>query len=230
MADGESGDRRGVRGEPSAFEAVPQDRTGPRKSGLDRADGAVEPTGDLLAGVAAEVVQQDRHAVVIGEPVDLTEQGLGVPGDGAIGEDRLGLRGATFEGAATHRVVSGPARDPQGDAVEPAVDRLSASDRAGPRGEHEEGGLEGVVGGVRVVEDRPADAADHRPVPPHQGLEGRLPFHVSGLFEPMEEPRIGPLPQGPDAKERRQVIPRRSPEPLPRHRSPSTLRPSCPRR
>ena len=41
---------------------------------------------------------------------------------------------------------------------------------------------------LRVAEDAPADAQDHRPVPRHQRLEGR---GVALVDEPLEELRVG---------------------------------------
>jgi hypothetical protein len=69
-----------------------------------------------------------------------------------------------------------------GHAVKPAGQRLPPAD--GPRlaGQQQEGGLVHVLGVVLVVQQAPRDAEHHRPVPPQEGVEGRL-------FAPAHEPR-----------------------------------------
>jgi hypothetical protein len=63
--------------------------------------------------------------------------------------------------------------------------------RATPCSQHQERGLQGVLGVVRVAEDLPADAQDHRPVPLHQGREGRLVGVVSPGHESLDELPVG---------------------------------------
>ena len=74
-----------------------------------------------------------------------------------------------------------------GHAVQPATERVLHPERPRLAGQHEEGGLEGVLGGMLVAEDAPADAEDHRPVPLHQGLEGRLGAVLVPGGEPLQE-------------------------------------------
>ena len=59
-----------------------------------------------------------------------------------------------------------------GDLAQPAAEAVLAPDRPSLADEDQEGGLEGVLGVVGVVEDRAADAQHHRPVPLDQGREG----------------------------------------------------------
>ncbi len=49
----------------------------------------------------------------------------------------------------------------------------------GLAGEHEEDGLEGVLGVVAVSQELPADVQNHRPVTCDQRGEGRLPGRVA---------------------------------------------------
>ena len=74
------------------------------------------------------------------------------------------------------------------DLVQPAPQGVSSPDRAALLDQDQEGRLEGVLGIVRVAQDPPADAQDHRPVPPHQRLEG--PGVALGE-ETLEELRVG---------------------------------------
>jgi hypothetical protein len=62
--------------------------------------------------------------------------------------------------------------DAKCDAMEPADDCLALADFRGAAGEHQEGGLEGVLGVLVVVQDVLAHAQDQPPVPLHQGGEG----------------------------------------------------------
>ena len=72
-------------------------------------------------------------------------------------------------------------------AVQPARERILHPERSRLFGQHEEGGLEGILGGVLVAEHAPADAEDHRPVPLHQGLEGELGAVLGPVGEPRQE-------------------------------------------
>ena len=74
------------------------------------------------------------------------------------------------------------------DLVQPARQGVSSPDRAALLDQDQEGRLEGVLGIVRVAQDPPADAQDHRSVPPHQRLEG--PGVPLGE-ETLEELRVG---------------------------------------
>ena len=60
-------------------------------------------------------------------------------------------------------------------------------------GRDQEGGLEGVLGVVGVVQHAAADAQHHRPVPVQQGREG---FLISAAGEPVQEVRVGPVSVG----------------------------------
>ena len=57
--------------------------------------------------------------------------------------------------------------------MQPAAQGVAGADRAGLPGQHQEGGLEGVLDVVLVLQDGAAGGQDHRTVPRHQGLEGR---------------------------------------------------------
>jgi hypothetical protein len=61
-----------------------------------------------------------------------------------------------------------------GDAIQPVGEQLAAAKGRRPADENQEGGLEGVLGVGRVPQDAPADAPDHRAVPPHQDRDRRL--------------------------------------------------------
>ncbi len=90
--------------------------------------------------------------------------------------------------------------------MQPPAQGVAGADRARLAGEHQEGGLEGVFDVVLVLEDGPAGGQDHRPVPRHQGLEGRLVARlgVSGQELAVAEAdgrpvveQVAEVPQGP---------------------------------
>jgi hypothetical protein len=58
--------------------------------------------------------------------------------------------------------------------VQPIGNLLTPAYRAGLAGEHEEGGLEGVLGILVVSEHTPAHAPDQRAMALHKGGECRL--------------------------------------------------------
>ena len=96
--------------------------------------------------------------------------------------DRLGIR---------HVAAQGPPRvpgDAPGHAVEPARQRRSAADGGSVAGQHEEGGLEGILRVLMVVQHAPADAHDQGAVAAHQRGEGGL---VAGGAEAVQQVGVG---------------------------------------
>jgi len=70
------------------------------------------------------------------------------------------------------------------DLVEPAAQPLVAHQGRGLARQDEEGGLEGVLGAVNVVQHAAADAEDQRPVTAHQHLDGGF---VAVGHEPLQQ-------------------------------------------
>ena len=68
----------------------------------------------------------------------------------------------------------GLSRDPVSDTEQPACDRLLPANGTGPLGQNQENRLVGILGAMRVVENSPAHAEDHRTMADHQFLEGRF--------------------------------------------------------
>ncbi|QDV38876.1 hypothetical protein ElP_68350 [Tautonia plasticadhaerens] len=221
------GRARGRGAEPSAGQAASEQGPGPGEADLDGADRAAEPSGDLVVRAAAEVVQDHREAVAGGQAVDLLEQGLvGVPGRLGLG---LGPGGEPFPGASPGGVEAGSEGDPAGDPAEPGRGGVPVPDRTRSPGEDEEGGLEGVLGGVGVPEQAEADPPDRRPVAPDEGLEGGLAGGVEVGGEVVQQSGVGPVAHHPQAKQRVQVAPGGD-RSMSRHESRSLARPDgwCP--
>src|SRR5262249_31971038 len=68
--------------------------------------------------------------------------------------------------------------------VQPAAQGAAVADGTSLSRQHEEGGLEGVLGVVAVAEQPAADAEHHRAVPLHQPAEGQF---VALSEEPVEQ-------------------------------------------
>ena len=118
-----------------------------------------------------------------------------------------GAAGASPSSALVAPGPPGLQGDPEGDAVEPAAERLDALEPAGLAGQREEGRLERVVGRVGVVQDPPAGTPDHRPVPPDEGRERRLgPGITLAPGEPAKQLGVGPLARGAVAEEPDQIL------------------------
>ena len=58
--------------------------------------------------------------------------------------------------------------------MQPVPTTAREASAAGPADQHQERGLEGVVGVVRVAQDAPADAQHHGSVPAHEDGKGGL--------------------------------------------------------
>ena len=90
----------------------------------------------------------------------------------------------------------GPHRDPPGDAVEPGPQHVALADRPGLLDQDQERRLEGIGDVVRIVQDAPADAQHHRPVPMEDRLERRLvamgeeSLQELGLAQARDGPRV----------------------------------------
>ena len=80
------------------------------------------------------------------------------------------------------------------DAVEPGAQPVGVADRQGLAGQHEEDGLEGVLGVVVVAQELSADAQHHRPVPRHERGERRIPGRVAAGGEPLHQLPVGQSP------------------------------------
>ena len=156
-----------------------------------------------MDGEALEVAQHDRKAEGRGEPLDLDVQRLGL----LAGHDRLvGRRGRRLDGMARSGVrhgaglldlatagepEPGTTRRAKGDAIEPVAQQVGVADRPRLPRQHEEGGLEGVLGEVAVGEDLPADAQHHRAMTRDQGGEGGLGVIVSPRDKLLQELPVG---------------------------------------
>ena len=136
-------------------------------------------------------MQHHRGPVRLGQPVQLGDQRTVAP-IGIVLDHLLRRRGRTPRRqlldatAPPRRIRRGTHGDPPRDAEQPVADRIAAADGRGLADQQEERRLEGVGRIVRIAQDPPADAQDHRPVPLQQRREGRLGFR---RVVPAEEPR-----------------------------------------
>jgi hypothetical protein len=75
--------------------------------------------------------------------------------------------------------------------VEPAPDRVPLAHGAGATDEDEESSLEGVLCGVLITQDRPADAKYHRAMSLHQGRERQLGGLIAAGRESAQQLVVG---------------------------------------
>ena len=150
---------------PRPGQPAPQGRHGPS-----------QPPGGLLVAQALQVAEDHRQPVLLRQPVDLLvhdarDVGIG-PGVGhGHGRHRRCLRLAAAPPPRLDARLHGRAIR---HAVQPAAQGVAGADRAGLPGQDQEGGLEGVLDVLLVPQHGAAGRQDHRAVPRHQGLEGRL--------------------------------------------------------
>ena len=130
-----------------------------------------------------QLAEHDGHAIPFGQSGHLLVKGLEL-----LARDQWQLGSVhVADRFDAHHIPSGglaspPAlvphprrpRRPQGHAIKPMSEQLRPADRAGPPRQDQERGLEGVLGGVPVAQDLPADAQHHRPVAADQGRERDL--------------------------------------------------------
>jgi hypothetical protein len=67
--------------------------------------------------------------------------------------------------------------------MQPTADRLLFADRTGLSGQYHKGSLKSVLDVVRLTQESPANAEDHRPMTIHQGGERRLIALEAEAFE-----------------------------------------------
>ena len=96
--------------------------------------------------------------------------------------------------------------------VQPARDRVVLPDRAGLPHEGQEGHLEGVLGGVRVVQDAPADAQHHRPVPLDQARKAASPGLIAAGHELLQQLGVGQPADRPVPEQRLEMSRTSSPD------------------
>ena len=132
--------------------------------------------GHVALRPAVQVAQHDRDAVLVRQAGQLRVEDRLQVGPGLVrgnGRVRHGVH-LLLLGHPPEGRPAGLQRGPVGDPVEPGPDQVPGPDRGRPPGQDQERGLERVLGQVRVADDPPADAQDHRPVPADQRGERGL--------------------------------------------------------
>ena len=107
---------------------------------------------------------------------DRAECGL-IQSFGAVGlSDRIRDKPdpALFRLPPPRRIDAGPRRDPCGNPVQPACDRIELADRSSLLDQHQKRGLKRVFRVLEMAQDVAADPQHHGPMPRDQGLEGRF--------------------------------------------------------
>ena len=183
----------------SACQPGSQQVTRPGEPALDRPDRPFEEGGHLLVGLPLQVAEDDGLPIFLGESADLLVQHGPelVPGDVVVVTRGQHRRALPFPSVTPGRVGLRSNRRAVGHLVEPVAQHLAIADRPGLADEQEERGLEGVLGVLRLVEHVPADAQDHRPMPPDERLEGGLRLRGPTVQEPRQQLAIASPPRHP---------------------------------
>ena len=144
----------------SADQSVPEQCPPLLQPPLECIEGVADPFRGLVAGAAVEETEDEREAVLLGQPVELlVEHPAEVPPRHV--RERVGLLGRPRPGAGR----AGGGRGCAARVIRTAARCSHAGSAAGPahrpprRCQPEEGGLEGVLRVRRVAEPPPADAA-----------------------------------------------------------------------
>jgi hypothetical protein len=87
--------------------------------------------------------------------------------------------------------AAGLAGCPQGDAVKPGAEQVGFTDRSSPARQHQEDGLERILGKMAIADELSADAEHHRPVSCHHRGEGSLAGRVTPSDESLKQLAVG---------------------------------------
>jgi hypothetical protein len=161
----------------------------------------------LLSGQPLEVAEHEGHAIPRGQPAELLVQRLSevIPSPDVL-DGRLRHPGRLLVPPAASGGRAEARGRPPGDLMEPGPERAGQDERARPPGEDEEGGLEGVLGGLRVPEGPAADPEHHRPVAVDEHRERELRPLAVPPYEPLEELRVRALADGTGGEEHAEMV------------------------
>ena len=211
-AGAQRGGQRGVeKTTPRRVEGAAELLARPGQPAAERAGRASESSGGLVEGEALEVAEDHRQSGR--RPASGRSRRAGPrpargrartarPAGRRLDEPEPGSvasRVPLFVLAPAIEPCPGLARRAERHAVEPGAEPVGIADGEGLAGEHEEDGLEGVLGVVLVTQELSADAQDHRPVARHQRGEGVL-GRVAGGGEPLQELPVGEPATEPPSK------------------------------
>ena len=173
-ADGERG--RGCK--PFANQPLLQSFLAARQPALECSERPVQALRRLFVRDALETAEDDGQALSVSQAVDLV---IDLSAELVVFDavrmfhgDLHGTRRGLLARLANLDASAQPHGDAMGDAMEPASERIAISHGLRPPREDQERGLKRVFGKVRVVEQPPADAQDHRAVAFDERAEGRL--------------------------------------------------------
>ena len=166
-------DRRG-RGMAPARQPPPEQVTAPRQAAADCPHGTLQLLGRLVVRVPFEVAQDQRHAILPRQPVQLLIEHRSDPQDVSGFGGRRGLQVLDTDLAIppTERVGPGSPRDPVSHAVKPVGQKTSVPDRRCLANQDQESRLEGVFNVPGIAQHPAAQAQYHGTMQIDQRLEG----------------------------------------------------------
>ncbi len=173
-------------------QSLPEPFPGPVEPAANLPGSPAQLPGRFFLGLALQVAEEHDRPVMLRQPVQLLvqngEQFL-------VGQGKSGLRqrhGIDLRFLGPAALLAGP--HPEGQAIghgkEPAGHRFVPADRSGLAGQHQERGLEDVLG-FPMAEKASGHSQDHRPMPPHQLGERRLIALDGKAFQQLAVGRFG---------------------------------------
>ena len=175
-----------ARNHAAAREPRRQERPRPREPPRDGALRTAELRRGLTPRQAFEVAQHNRRAIARRQArqflIEHLEEFIREVHGFFRGHVRQIGNGPLVSRAAAAGALKA-AGGVEGHAVEPRAQRPARAERPGLANEHEERGLECVIGIGVIAEHAPADREHHRPVTPHHGREGVLIPRVDEAVE-----------------------------------------------
>ncbi len=196
------------RGQSAADQPVAQPRSGPHQPHPDRAGRQAKPARRLLRASGPRG-STGRSVPGIAPATDRPPPGF--PGWARAGDPTTqpSLRAIAPPCPLMDRpalpLSLRPPRDATRDAEQPARDRIPLADRPGLSRQDQESGLEGILGGMRVVKHSPAGAEHHRAMSLDQGPErgfGRVIVAAAGTAPGADCPTGPSMSRPPEASGR----------------------------
>ncbi|MBI1831634.1 MAG: hypothetical protein HYR84_09315 [Planctomycetes bacterium] len=154
-------------------QTIRQHHSATGQSAVDRPFRNAERLRGLLARLAFQIAQDDGHAILLVELIQLViEQGLQINPEVVRRSTFFIRRGhGHFSLLTLLRGGPGANRGLIGDAVQPIADQLARPNRGRLANENQERRLKGILGIVEIAEHAQAYAEHHRTVAAHQQLE-----------------------------------------------------------
>jgi hypothetical protein len=172
------------------LEPFRQDHARPRQTARHRSFGTTKLSGNLLAGPAVQIAQNNDVPMLVRQPAQFLIEHLDeiIPdlllfsflGQGYI---------LPFALVSLRRCCAQSCRGPNGHAIEPVRDFFAVAQSRSFADENQKGRLKRILRIVMIAEGAPAHIPDHGREPSNQPCQGAF---ILGLYEPEHQLAIRP--------------------------------------